>query len=104
MQLMYLLAYNQLGDRAVLTAGTTLYLNASAKGRQQKALPVKAVDTTTIIPAVMVTSAQKLYEVQAKEGLYGIAKKFQVTVQQLKEWNNLPTDDLHIGQQLIIAQ
>lgn len=104
-QLIYLLAYNQLGDRAVVTPGTTLYLNASAKGRQQKAAPVKAVDTATIIPAVMVTSAaRKLYEVQAKEGLYGIAKKFQVTVQQLKEWNNLTTDELHIGQQLIIAQ
>lgn len=105
MQLMYLLAYNQLGDKAVVTAGTTLYLNASAKGRQQKALPVKAVETAKAVPAVLLSSAtQKLYEVQAKEGLYGIAKKFQVTVQQLKQWNNLTTDELHIGQQLIIAQ
>lgn len=46
----------------------------------------------------------KVHQVQAKEGLYGIAKKYGITLQQIKQWNNLQTDTLNIGQQLIIAQ
>ena len=45
----------------------------------------------------------KMYEVQPKESLYAISKKYNVTVKQIKEWNNLATDSLSVGQQLIIA-
>jgi LysM repeat protein len=45
-----------------------------------------------------------VHQVQAKEGLYSIAKKYGITMQQIKQWNNLQTDTLSIGQQLIIAQ
>ncbi len=44
------------------------------------------------------------YEVKPKEGLYSIAKKFGVKVDQLKDWNNLSSDSLKIGQQLIISK
>ena len=43
-------------------------------------------------------------EVQAKEGLYSISKKYGVSVQQLKEWNNLASDNLAVGQQLIVSK
>jgi LysM repeat protein len=42
--------------------------------------------------------------VQPKDGLYSISKKYGVSVQQLKEWNNLTTDTLSIGQKLIVAK
>ncbi|RZM18008.1 MAG: LysM domain-containing protein, partial [Pedobacter sp.] len=42
--------------------------------------------------------------VQPKEGLYSIAKKYNVTVQDIRTWNNLPADELKIGQQLIISK
>jgi LysM repeat protein len=46
----------------------------------------------------------KMHTVKAKEGLYAIAKKYSVSVKQLKEWNKLQGDSLSVGQQLIIAQ
>ncbi|RYD76307.1 MAG: LysM peptidoglycan-binding domain-containing protein [Sphingobacteriales bacterium] len=58
----------------------------------------------SMIQAATKTAAAKMHEVQAKEGLYGIAKKYNVSVDELKEWNNLPGNDLKPGQQLIIAK
>lgn len=49
-------------------------------------------------------SEEITYEVQPKEGLYAIAKKFGVTVDQIKEWNNLKNNQLQIGQRLIILK
>jgi membrane-bound lytic murein transglycosylase D len=44
------------------------------------------------------------YTVQPKESLYGISKKYGVTVDDIKKWNNLTSDNLQIGQQLIISK
>jgi membrane-bound lytic murein transglycosylase D len=52
----------------------------------------------------MVSDVAKVHAVQPKEGLYGISKKYGVTVSQIKEWNNLPDDNLKVGQQLIISK
>jgi len=46
----------------------------------------------------------KIHEVQSKESLYAISKKYGVTVEQLKEWNNLKDDNLKTGEQLIISK
>jgi LysM repeat protein len=60
---------------------------------------VKDVSQTTTS-----SSALKIHEVQPKEGLYGIAKKYNITVDEIKEWNQLSGTDLKMGQQLIIAK
>lgn len=46
----------------------------------------------------------KTHEVQARESLYAISKKYGVSVNQLKEWNNLRDNNLRTGQQLIISK
>ncbi len=46
----------------------------------------------------------KIHEVQPKEGLYTISKKYGISVSQLREWNSLPNDNLNIGQRLIISK
>lgn len=46
----------------------------------------------------------KTHEVQPKESLYAISKKYNVSVNQLKEWNNLKDDSLKTGQHLIISK
>jgi LysM repeat protein len=46
----------------------------------------------------------KYHEVKPKENLYAISKKYGVTIDQLKEWNNLKDNNLKIGQQLIISK
>ncbi|MEO8860754.1 MAG: glucosaminidase domain-containing protein [Ginsengibacter sp.] len=50
------------------------------------------------------SSESKIHEVQPKESLYAISKKYGVPVEQLKEWNNLKDNNLRIGQQLIISK
>lgn len=47
---------------------------------------------------------KKTHIVQPKEGLYSISKKYGITIPQLKEWNNLSTDNLQVGQELIISK
>lgn len=86
-----LLKYNNLKEGTKLYPGTKLYL---------KSINGPELDSKTTTPKTTV----KYYEVQPKEGLYSIAKKNGVKVQQLMEWNNLTNDSLRIGQQLIVSQ
>ena len=51
-----------------------------------------------------VATVKKMHEVQAKESLYSIAKKYNVSIDEIKEWNQLDGNDLKMGQQLIIAK
>jgi len=43
---------------------------------------------------------EQIYTVQAGETLFAISKKLGATVEQLKDWNNLSSNALAIGQQL----
>ncbi|MBX6360153.1 MAG: LysM peptidoglycan-binding domain-containing protein [Acidobacterium ailaaui] len=46
---------------------------------------------------------RKIYHtVTAGDTLYSLARKYQVTVQQLKDWNHLSGQTIRVGQQLII--
>lgn len=58
---------------------------------------------STVIPPKQSPDV-KTYKVEPQEGLYAIARKFGVTVPQLKEWNQLQSDNLQVGQKLIIFQ
>ena len=100
-QLKYLLMYNELTESSVMPAGKKLYLTPTAQ-TQQAAVIKNEVAATVVKKTVLAT--KKTHAVQPKEGLYFIAKKYQVTVQQLREWNNLTTDNLKIGQQLIVSK
>lgn len=94
-QLESLLEYNQFNEDGDVYPGTKLYLKAVAESDQ-----ANAVQNAVITHA----NSSNLHRVQPKEGLYMVAKKYSVTVQQLKEWNNLTTNDLKIGQQLIVGK
>ena len=91
-QLQNLLAYNNLREDGELQHGTQLSLQHN-----------KATIATSVVKEATETPI-KTHLVQPKEGLYTISKKFNVTVTQLKEWNNLTSNNLSIGQQLIVAK
>lgn len=95
-QLEYLASYNNLTKSTVINAGTKLSL--------QPARQVAMVQTQKPAEKQTAVSTLKYHEVQPKEGLYSISKKYGVTVQQLKEWNSLTSDNLSIGQQLIVSK
>lgn len=48
------------------------------------------------------TSSSKYYEVKKGDTLYSIARKHNITVQELKEINNLKSNQISIGQELVI--
>ncbi len=86
-QLSLLAQYNELPLSAELEAGTVVRSRPGIAPVKQDA---KAI--------------AKVHQVQNKEGLYGIAKKYNVSVAELKEWNKLENDSLQEGQQLIIGK
>lgn len=88
-QLQYLLDYNNLKNADAVRAGTILSLKPGLKPAGKEKAGLNKV---------------KIHIVAAKEGLYAIARKYNVSVQQLKEWNNLSSNELKIGQQLIVSE
>ena len=87
-QLGSLMDYNKLSDGQKLEPGTRLSLRPVKKAR----------------PADGKSGKIRYHQVGANEGLYSIAKKYKVTVQQLREWNGLENDELKSGQKLIVAK
>ena len=97
--------FNALKKDPVLQQGQKIYLNNPGQiqpvqpDRNNKAM---ADSKLTKVPALALEN--RIHIVQPKEGLYAISKKYGITVLQLKEWNNLTSDNLHVGQQLIISK
>jgi len=46
---------------------------------------------------------ESIYVVKDKETLYSIGKHFNVSVEQLKTWNKLSSNNIHDGQKLVVA-
>ena len=66
---------------------------------------VKAVTNYIGVPYISPDgSLQNTYTVKAGDTLYSIAKKFNITVDRLKDLNNLTSNNLSIGQVLIISE
>ncbi len=49
------------------------------------------------------TPALILYTVEQGQTLYSLSRQFQVTVEQLRQWNDLPDNTIRIGQSLIVG-
>lgn len=88
-QLKYLLEYNKLNADTKLDSKTKLFLQPVGS---------KNVMNSTV------SNKAKVHQVGPKEGLYSIARTYNVTVQQLKEWNKLDSDNLRIGQEIIVSK
>jgi len=46
----------------------------------------------------------RIHEVKPKETLYGISRQYNVTIEQIKQYNGLIDDNLSIGQMLVISK
>ncbi len=54
-------------------------------------------------PPAMTGTPSSVHVVEAGETLYRIARQNSITVQQLRDWNNLKNDVIEVGQQLVIS-
>ncbi len=95
-----LLDLNLLNDERMMPAtGEKLSLNTKLAKRPLLASEVKKPEPLQE-PALNTSLVKHI--VQPKEGLYSISKKYGVTVDQIKKWNNLQDLNLKTGQELII--
>jgi LysM repeat protein len=98
-QLDQLALYNQLNVNAIIKKGQTIYLKPAVFTAN-----TSTVSITTTKVNMQVAASTKEHEVQPKEGLYSIAKKYNISIEEIKEWNQLTSNDIKVGQKLIIAK
>jgi len=97
--------YNNLSTNDNVESGRKLFLKPSTINPPVQTPDTQVASSKTQSPeSDFKQTAKNIYQVQPKEGLYSISKKLGVSVEQIKEWNNLQTDQLQIGQQLIISK
>ena len=100
------------GNYYVVKAGDTLYGIARKYGVSVDELKVQnnltsntlTIGMTLVIPEVesVDTPDENIYVVKSGDTLYSIANKYGMTVNELKNLNNLTSDILSIGQQLTV--
>ncbi len=79
--------------------------NSLALGQELVIKSVNTVSTTAITPVGLQLKSQRtVHTVAEKETLFSISRLYGVTVQQIKDWNNLIGEELKIGQILFVAQ
>ena len=102
-RLQNLTEFNNLASYQILTLGQRIFLR---QGRETSLAVHENVVQAPYVPVKLPEGKveKKIHLVQPSEGLYGLSKKYGVTIAQLKEWNNLNSDILHIGQVLIISK
>jgi len=94
-----ILQYNNLEEDQELAGGRKIYLQ---KKSAEKAKHEAAADEN-IVPAGKTRTAQYTkHIVQPKETLYAIARKYNVEMANIRQWNNLQDDLIRIGQELLI--
>lgn len=77
--------------------------NALSLGQE---LVIKGTSTvaSSTVNQLEVKSAKTVHTVAAKETMFSITRQYGITVEQLREWNGLQTDELKIGQTLFVSQ
>ena len=97
-QISYLMAFNGLNEADELTPGRILSLKSEVIVDDEE--NTKSKKSTSINNK----SEVKYHEVKPNENLQIISKKYNVDVDDLKEWNNLNSIKLKIGQRLIVSK
>jgi LysM repeat protein len=100
-----LYTYNQLTPDDYIVAGTKIFLRANQQTVINNPQSVmRNRQSGTNVQPLTINNQPSTHEVLPKESLYGISKKYGVSIDDLKKWNNLTSDNLKIGQQLIISK
>lgn len=76
---------------------------AVSKPSPAKTIPSQTRDSLKTTPVLTVDSSKKLHTVEKGENLTLIANKYETSADQLKQWNNLDSDSIQIGQKLIVS-
>ncbi|HNU42288.1 MAG: lipoprotein [Bacteroidetes bacterium OLB12] len=97
-----LFSISRLYDVSVDEIKTWNNLKDNALSLGQELVIKKKAAATTTLPATQ--SMKGVHTVAGKETLYSIARQYNISVQQLREWNSLTADEVKIGQTLFVTQ
>jgi LysM repeat protein len=98
-----LLEYNYLQYGMEPAPGEKLYCREKSPGRP--VLVSEITKKSAAVPSIELQNPSSAkHIVQTKETLYSIARKYGLTVEELKAMNNLPADGLHVGQELVVSK
>ena len=82
-----------MGDKLVVSKSTTT-----------QPTPTTTTEATTEKTTETSEPNQETYTVKAGDYLHKIATKFGITVSQLKEWNNLSSNYIYVGDKLVVSK
>ena len=68
-----------------------------------KARIVSLLILIPVLSASIVHAQQQTHIVRAGETLFSISRQYEVSVQQIREWNELPDNTIRVGQRLIVS-
>lgn len=99
---------------AGIAIGQLLYIprqnKATAAAAPGYQAPVTNVPTTPALPSAQNSRTytidehgQKLHLVEPKQTLYSLSRMYSVTVEDIRKWNDLPSNDISIGTHLIVG-
>ncbi len=97
--------YNKLEYEKGLSIGQVLKVpvkNGTTIVAQQPTLKIETV-APKITPVAIKNGEAIYHTVASKETLYGVSKKYSVTVADIKKWNNLTADGLSEGAKIIVG-
>jgi LysM repeat protein len=97
--------YNKLEYEKGLSIGQVLKVplkNSPVSVTQQPVVKTETVVPKTV-PAPSKSGEAIYHTVASKETLYGVSKKYGVTVADIKKWNNLTIDGLSDGAKIIVG-
>jgi len=77
--------------------------NALALG-QELLIKKKNTVVAPVNTPLEIKSVHTVHTVAAKETMFSITRQYGITIEQLREWNNLQNDELKIGQSLFVVQ
>ena len=106
-----LVAWNELtantvvpGQRLVFRAPTEVAAGRESLRRQPSGLTKSVVNTASKSASDKPAALPTVHLVQAGDTLFNISRRFGVSVQRLREANHLTSDDVKLGQKLLVPQ
>lgn len=78
--------------------------NSLSVGQELTVKKEGVVVETTPIKSFPIQSIKGVHTVSLKETMFSIAKQYNISIDQLKQWNNLTTNELRLGQTLFVTQ
>ena len=108
-----ILKWNKNLNPMKMTVGQKIYLKNTSKSAgtpskiEKPKAPEKAINTEAEIEKIkkeIVVDGPLTHVVVKGDTLYGICRRYSVTEDQLKKWNNLSTITIHLGQKLKVSE